>query len=224
MQKLFTSDLVISDLEVWRGDYCACAGWSARVKPGQLLRLGGGNGAGKTSLMRVFAGLALPENGTVRYGVRATPRSAAYRESLRYVAHRDGVKSELSAGENLRLAARLAADSSPGETAAALKRVGLEAFAERRAAELSAGQHRRLALARLLLGKAGLWLLDEPLVGLDRSAVGLVAELVREHLSGGGIAVVATHQTLPLAGVDMLRCDLPRIAREAPVPAEPLEV
>ncbi|MGH8183511.1 MAG: heme ABC exporter ATP-binding protein CcmA [Rhodanobacteraceae bacterium] len=216
-------ELVISDLEVWRGDYCACAGWRARIAPGQLLRLGGGNGAGKTTLMRVFAGLALPESGTVYYGARAAPRSVAYRECLRYVAHRDGVKPELSAQENLRLAARLAADSSPEETAAALRRVGLGSLGERRAAELSAGQRRRLALARLLLGKAGLWLLDEPLVGLDRSAVGLVAELMREHLAGGGIAVVATHQTLPLAGVDMLRCDLPHIAREEPFPAEMLE-
>lgn len=217
------SELVISSLEVWRGDYRVCVDWSARVKPGQLLRLGGGNGAGKTSLMRVFAGLALPESGTVRYGAQSTPRSAVYRESLRYVAHRDGVKPELSASENLRLAARLAADSSPGETAAALRRVGLGALEGRRAAELSAGQRRRLALARLLLGKAGLWLLDEPLVALDRRGVGLVAELVREHLAGGGIAVIATHQTLPLAGVDMLRCDLPHVAREAPVSAEPLE-
>ncbi len=215
------SGLVISDLEVWRGDYHVCAGWSARIEAEQLLRLRGGNGAGKTSLMRVLAGLALPECGAVGFGDAGhRPQSLAYRQDLRYVAHRDGVKPELTARENLRLTARLVADSSPAEVTAALERVGLGVLAARRAAELSAGQRRRLALARLLLGRSELWLLDEPLVGLDRAAVGLVTELIREQLARGGIVVIATHQTLPLAGVNACNLDLPWIVAEAPARAE----
>lgn len=215
------SELVISDLEVWRGDYHVCAGWSARVEAGRMLRLRGGNGAGKTSLMRVLAGLALPEYGSVCFGAAGhKPQSLAYRQRLRYVAHRDGVKPELTARENLRLTARLAADSPAAEVAAALERVGLGRLSRRRAAELSAGQRRRLALARLLLGHSELWLLDEPLVGLDRAAVGLVTELIREQIARGGIVVIATHQTLPLTGVGVSDLDLPWINAESSVGAQ----
>ncbi len=210
-------ELVVDKLEVWRGDYCVCEGWSARLAAGRMLRLAGGNGAGKTSLIRVFAGLALPESGAVHFD-GATPQSLAWRERLRYIAHRDGIKPELTVRENLRLAARLAADSGPAEIGGALKRVGLAGLAGRRAAELSAGQRRRLALARLLLGGADLWLLDEPLVGLDRDAVGLVVDLVREHLAADGILIIATHQTLPLAGVDLLTLDLPYFREDSSFP------
>ncbi|MGH8128321.1 MAG: heme ABC exporter ATP-binding protein CcmA [Gammaproteobacteria bacterium] len=205
--------LVVSELEVWRGDYCVCADWSARIEAGQALRLRGGNGAGKTSLIRIFAGLALPESGNIRYGEAGpSPRMAAYREGLRYVAHRDGIKKELAARENLRLSARLMADARLDEVDAALERVGLDAFADRLAGELSAGQRRRLALARLLLGRTRLWLLDEPLVSLDRDGVTLVETLIREHLNAGGLAIVATHQPLALDGLNVLSADVPLVA------------
>lgn len=205
--------LIVSELEVWRGDYCVCDGWNARIDAGQALRLQGGNGAGKTSLIRIFAGLALPESGHVRYGKAAhSPRDAAYREGLRYVAHRDGIKRELGARENLRLSARLMADARPDEVDSALDRVGLGAFAARLAGELSAGQRRRLALARLLLGRSRLWLMDEPLVSLDRPGVALVETLVREHLDAGGMAVVATHQPLALDGLDVIGVNVPLVA------------
>lgn len=202
--------LVISDLEVWRGDHCVCVDWSACVEAGRMLQLRGGNGAGKTSLLRALAGLVSPETGTIRFGKAGWPaQSAAYRENLRYVAHRDGVKGELSARENLRLTTRLLAQARPGDVMPALAEVGLGTLADRRVAEFSAGQRRRLALARLLLGRAPLWLLDEPLVALDREGVGMVTELIRRHLADHGVVVIATHQTLPLGGVKPLRLDLP---------------
>ncbi len=205
--------LVVSELEVWRGDYCVCSGWSARLEAGQTLHLRGGNGAGKTSLIRVFAGFALPESGDVRYGEAGeSPRTVAYREHLRYVAHRDGIKRELSARENLRLSARLMADARADGVDTALERVGLGAFATRLVAELSAGQRRRLALARLLLGRARLWLLDEPLVSLDQAGVALVEKLVHEHLTAGGMAVIATHQPLAFGDLSVLGVDLPFLA------------
>lgn len=203
--------LVISDMEVWRGEYCVCANWNVHLRMGQLLQLRGGNGAGKTSLIRVFAGLAWPEQGAIVYGAgRWSPRAPAYRGQLRYLAHRDGVKQELTAEENLRLSARLLADQNAVDgVEKALERVGLGGLGMRRAAELSAGQRRRLALARLLLGHGRLWLLDEPLVSLDHTGVALVAELLREHLRDGGLAVVATHQPLAIEGLDVIAVDLP---------------
>ena len=161
-------------------------------------------------MIRVFAGFALPESGDVRYGEAGeTPRTVAYRERLRYVAHRDGIKRELSARENLRLSARLMADARADGVDTALERVGLGAFAARLVAELSAGQRRRLALARLLLGRARLWLLDEPLVSLDQAGVTLVEKLVHEHLTSGGMAVIATHQPLAFGDLNVLGVDLP---------------
>jgi len=180
-----------------------CSGWSARLEAGQTLHLRGGNGAGKTSLIRVFAGFALPESGDVRYGEAGeSPRTVAYREHLRYVAHRDGIKRELSAHENLRLSARLMADARADGVDTALERVGLGAFATRLVAELSAGQRRRLALARLLLG----------LVSLDQAGVALVEKLVHEHLTAGGMAVIATHQPLAFGDLSVLGVDLPFLA------------
>jgi heme exporter protein A len=205
-------ELVISDLELWRGEHCVCMDWSARIGAGQLLQLRGGNGAGKTSLLRALAGLVPPETGTIRLGENGHgAQSAHYRENLRYVAHRDGVKTELSARENLRLTTRLLAQARTAEIAPALDSVGLARMADRRVADFSAGQRRRLALARLLLGRAPLWLLDEPLVALDRQGVGMVTELIRQHLAGEGIVVIATHQTLPLGGLKPLKLDLPRV-------------
>lgn len=205
-------ELVVSDLEVWRGEYCVCVDWNARVEAGQLLHFRGENGAGKTSLLRTLAGLAIPESGTIRLGRGGWhPRSVDYRERLRYVAHRDAVKAELTARENLRLTVRLLAQAGLAEVEQALAGVGLAALADRRVGEFSAGQRRRLALARLLLGRAYLWLLDEPLVALDREGVRLVTELIRRHLDAGGMVAIATHQVLPLAGVNMRNVDLPHV-------------
>lgn len=205
------ASLSLCNVELWRGDYCVCTDLTATVRPGQLLHLKGGNGAGKTSLIRVLAGLALPESGEVVYGERRyKPRSPTYREHLRYVAHRDGIKQELEASENLRLSARLLADrTDPGHVQAALERVGIGHLSVRRVGEMSAGQRRRLALARLLLGRGRLWLLDEPLVSLDVDGIALVEDLVREHLQTGGLAVIATHQPFSAEGLDVTVVDLP---------------
>ena len=205
------ASLSLCDVELWRGDYCVCNGLSVTAHSGQLLHLRGGNGAGKTSLIRVLAGLVLPESGEVVYGERRhKPRSPMYREHLRYVAHRDGIKQELEASENLRLSARLLADrTDPGHVQDALDRVGIGHLSMRRVGEMSAGQRRRLALARLLLGRGHLWLLDEPLVSLDVDGIALVEDLVREHLQSGGLAVIATHQPFAAEGLDVTVVDLP---------------
>lgn len=184
-------------LEVWRGDYCVCIDLNFRINSGQVLHLLGDNGAGKTSLIRVLTGLAPPDEGEVlHFGKQAS--SIDGRSGLRYLAHRDGIKLELTPRENLRLAARMLPEPASESISWALEQVGIGALADRRAVDLSAGQRRRTALARLLLGEPRLWILDEPLVNLDRRGVDLVAELVSQQISRGGTVVLATHQPVEL--------------------------
>jgi len=205
------ASLSVHDLELWRGDYCVCTDLAATVRPGQLLHLRGGNGAGKTSLIRVLAGLALPEAGEVHLGAASARHDAtAYRAAICYVGHTDGVKRELTPVENLRLAACLSLKRARRGPESALERVGLGAHMNRVCGELSAGQRRRTALARLLVTEVAIWFLDEPLVSLDRTAAALVEELIREHLDRGGIVVLATHQPIELAGLDVVAIDLPQ--------------
>lgn len=203
--------LSLRGIEVWRGDYCVCTDLNVTVRPGQLLHLRGSNGAGKTSLIRVLAGLSHPEAGEVRLGDAAGPRDmTAYRAAICYVGHTDGVKRELTPVENLRIAACLSLKPSVRGPESALKQVGLAAHMHRLAAELSAGQRRRTALARLLVTDAAIWFLDEPLVSLDRTGAELVEGLIREHLGRGGITVLATHQPIELAGLEVVAVDLPQ--------------
>lgn len=203
--------IAVNDLELWRGEHCVCRNLSLYAGDGQLVHLRGANGAGKTSLIRVLAGLSLPENGEIRLdGESVLQDMNGWRASLCYVGHSDGVKRELTPRENLRLTARLLAGAPSRNVYGALERVGMAAHAERLCAELSAGQRRRTALARLLVSHARIWLLDEPLVSLDRSGARMFEDLLREHLQDGGIAVVATHQPIDFAGLDVVPVDLPQ--------------
>ncbi|HYW75190.1 MAG TPA: cytochrome c biogenesis heme-transporting ATPase CcmA [Gammaproteobacteria bacterium] len=203
--------LSLHDLELWRGDYCVCTNLTTAVHSGQLLHLRGSNGAGKTSLIRVLAGLALAEAGEVRLGGEPTTQSmTAYRAVISYVGHSNGIKRELTPVENLRVTARLALNPSTSGPESALERVGLAAHMNRYCGELSAGQRRRTALARLLVTNAPIWFLDEPLVSLDYEGAGLVEELIREHLARGGITVLATHQPIDLKGLEVVAVDLPQ--------------
>lgn len=203
--------LSMHDLELWRGDYCVCTGLTAAVNSGQLLHLRGSNGAGKTSLIRVLAGLALAEDGEIRFGGEPiTGNMTAYRAVISYVGHSNGIKRELTPVENLRVTARLALNPSSSGPESALERVGLATRMNRYSGELSAGQRRRTALARLLVTNAPIWFLDEPLVSLDHEGAGLVEALIREHLGRGGITVLATHQPIDLTGLDVVPVDLPQ--------------
>jgi len=192
------SQLSADGLGLWRGGRRLCSGLSFSLRAGEALQLKGANGAGKTSLLRVLAGLGRVDEGEVRWQGAPIAGNADHRAALIYLAHANGLKAHLSPRENYSFYQSITANSSEITANEALSRFGLAEESDRPCGNLSMGQKRRAALARLLASKASLWLLDEPLTSLDAAGVALVGDLLRTHLSRGGLAVLATHQ--PLAG------------------------
>jgi heme exporter protein A len=184
-------------LGLWRGGRRLCSGLSFSLQAGEALQLKGANGAGKTSLLRVLAGLGRIDEGDVRWQGEPLVRNGDHRAALIYLAHANGLKSHLSPRENYVFYQSITGSSSGTTAEEALSRFGLSDEIDRPCGNLSMGQKRRAALARLLASKARLWLLDEPLTSLDTGGVILVGELLQNHLAQGGVAVVATHQPLP---------------------------
>ncbi|MFN2515103.1 MAG: cytochrome c biogenesis heme-transporting ATPase CcmA [Pyrinomonadaceae bacterium] len=202
--------LEVTNLECVRGDRKLFSNISFSMTPGTLLQLTGPNGSGKTSLLCIVCGLMAPENGEVRWQ-SANIRSLGeeYSQRFTYVGHRNGVKEELSSLENLRVSSGLTGINLTREEARqALEQVGLAGRENLPARFLSEGQRRRSALARLLTGNTPLWVLDEVLASLDSAAVRLVKSLIEEHLSKGGMAIVATHQELMLSAGSFQRLEL----------------
>ncbi|MFT8245398.1 heme ABC exporter ATP-binding protein CcmA [Roseomonas sp. BN140053] len=189
--------LTAEKLTLRRGGHVVISGLDLRAAPGEAIVLTGRNGAGKSSLLRGLAGLLRPAGGRVAWdGQDIAADPPAHGRRLRWVGHLDASKPSLSVWENLRFAAALLG----GDPASAARAMGLEALIEQPARTLSSGQKRRLALARLALGTAALWLLDEPTVGLDAASVARLEPLLAQHRAAGGIVVAATHLPLPMAG------------------------
>lgn len=181
------------------GDRTLFESFDLRVAPGEWATLVGPNGSGKTTLLRAIAGLTRPLAGEIRW--RGAPRrasSAEWHADCLYQGHAAGWKDSLSARENLALQTALDGMAPTArELDAALAGVGLERQAGLPFGRLSAGQRRRLSLARLSLSTRRLWLLDEPATALDRAGLDVLAALIDAHLARGGTALVATHQGLP---------------------------
>ena len=188
-----------------RGERAVFAGVSFRVEPGGALLLTGANGAGKSSLLRLLAGLLPPAAGALLWGGGdALADRAEHARRLRYLSPQDALKPSLTARESLLFAARL--HGGGGDADAALDALALLPLADLPVRLLSTGQRRRLALARLALAPgATLWLLDEPTLGLDAAAVSRLGALLARHRGGGGAVVAATHLPLPLPGAAELR-------------------
>ncbi len=181
--------LRVEHLSVTRGDRTLVADLNFVLDAGEVLHLRGANGIGKTSLLEMLAGVRAIDGGKI-----VRPQESG---GLHWLGHRNGLNPHLSAIENLRFWCGLNQVSDAG-IGAALERLGLAPRARTRPARtLSAGQKRRTALTRLLLAPRPLWLLDEPLDGLDVSGLALFAELLGEHLERGGAALVTSHQPLP---------------------------
>jgi heme exporter protein A len=180
------------------------------VSRGTFVKLTGPNGSGKTSLLRILCGLLAPAEGQVTWqGANIHALGEEYVAHLTYLGHRHGIKDELSAIENLRISNALNGIEISQERARdALGQMGLAGRESLPARFLSEGQRRRVGLARLLVCNTKLWLLDEVLTSLDKGAVSLVRSLIENHLTGGGIAIVATHQELELAATRSQRLEL----------------
>lgn len=189
------------DLVCRRGEREVLAGLSFRLAAGEALLLTGRNGAGKSSLLRLMAGLLPPAGGVLSWNeTSVTADPAAHRARVAFVGDRDAVKPGLSVAGNLATWASLLGADIVKAVPNALGTFGLAALADLPARYLSAGQRRRLALARLLLAPRALWLLDEPHAGLDAASTRTLEESIRAHRSRGGMAVVASHGGLDLAG------------------------
>ncbi|MEA1832871.1 heme ABC exporter ATP-binding protein CcmA [Methylobacterium durans] len=203
--------LTVTGLAVRRSGRRIFAGLSFALGPGEALMVTGRNGAGKSTLLTVLAGRLKPDAGEIRV---AEVGEATLPECLHVVGHRDGLKSALTAEENLTFARDLLGDPAltPGE---ALAELGLAHALRLPVAYLSAGQRRRVALARLLVCRRPLWLLDEPTAALDLASQGVLAALMARHRAGGGLVVAATHQALGLDDAQELRIERPAPAPEA---------
>lgn len=201
--------LEADNLECVRGERRLFAGLGFKLEAGELLYLQGRNGAGKTSLLRMLIGLLPPEAGEIRW--RGDPIRALgdeFRAELCYLGHLNAIKEELTPLENLIAAARLAAsDLSEDAALDALEQVGLAGREDLACKYLSQGQKRRVALARLVVDRRALWILDEPFVALDVAAVDWLAGIISAHLQRGGLAVMTTHQPvdIPAGSVRQLR-------------------
>lgn len=190
--------LEVADLACRRAGRLVLAGIGFRLEAGGALVVTGRNGAGKSTLLAVLAGLLRPERGRITI---VSPRESP--ESLHLLGHRDGLKAQLTPRENLAFAAACLG-GDPGHVDTALARTGIEAAADLPTAYLSAGQRRRLAVARLLVAPRPLWLLDEPTSALDADGQALLDGLMAEHRTAGGAVVAATHAPLPLPEAETL--------------------
>ncbi|MCC7414332.1 MAG: cytochrome c biogenesis heme-transporting ATPase CcmA [Gammaproteobacteria bacterium] len=196
-------------LDCVRGDRQLFRDLSLRVEPGEVVQVEGANGSGKTSLLRILCGLLRPVAGEVRWrGIDIRCQRAAYHRAMLYVGHAAGIKDDLDALENLGVARGLAGARADTSGDAALARVGLGRFAELPVRMLSAGQRRRAGLARLAMADARLWLLDEPFTALDTAGREIVGGLIAEHLRGGGLVVLTSHQPVTIEGTAVRRLAL----------------
>ena len=200
--------LGVEDVHVWRGDRHLLQGVSIALHPQQLLHVSGPNGTGKTTLLRVICGLLRPEQGRVTWlGQSISSVRAEYQAALAYASHEPALKGDLTALENLRFAIGLKRRVTAAQLRASLERTGVAGCADLPARVLSAGQRRRVAMARVLAMNAALWLLDEPFTNLDAAGTDLMRGLLQSHISQGGAALVVAHHDLRI-GMHTQRLEL----------------
>ena len=198
---------VVKNLACQRGEHRLFAGLELYLTPGQALQINGHNGSGKTTLLKTLCGLRRPDAGHVFWGNENIHRERDnFAQALNYIAHENGLNLDLSPRENLRLYAQLR--RAPADIEIALGALALPRASERPCRNLSAGQRRRVALARLNIGKPALWILDEPAAALDAAARTQLGAQLAEHLQRGGMLIFTTHEPLPIPGFTPQRIGL----------------
>jgi heme exporter protein A len=204
------ASLSVESVHVWRGDRHVLKGVSVTLGARELLHVSGPNGTGKTTLLRVVCGLLRPERGAVSWlGKSIASVRGEYQAALAYASHEPALKGDLTALENLRFAVGLKRRVTAAQLHEGLERTGVAACADLPARVLSAGQRRRVAMARVLAMSASLWLLDEPFTNLDAAGTDMVSGLLQDHVQQGGLALVVAHHDLKLD------CNVRRLALTA---------
>ena len=195
-----TPMLEVTDLKAVRGERQLFEGLAFELHPGEMLYVNGPNGGGKTTLLRMLCGLAMPEEGTVLWrGQTIQHLGDEYYRELFYFGHTNALKDDMTGVENLRYTLRLSGyPATEKEIARSLEQMGLAGYEDLPTKVLSQGQKRRAALARLLLTKAVLWILDEPFTALDTAAIDMLRQTIRRHLAQNGIVVMTTHQEVTI--------------------------
>jgi len=201
--------LEAKNLSCIRGDRELFNDLSFQVTTGEVLHVTGPNGAGKTSLLRVLAGIGRAEAGEVHWNGQAIQTDpASWHRALGWIGHQTGLKNDLTPMENLACSQALHGLPTDKQAIdAALQKVGILKMAETRCGQLSAGQLKRVAVARLLLSNSKVWVLDEPWSSLDGHAQGQLNQRIAEHVLGGGMAIVTSHQPVALPNVTTRRLD-----------------
>lgn len=198
-----STSFTLSKLGCTKGGRQLFKGVDADVQAGQWLYVSGANGAGKTSLLRIMCGLAQPDSGQVLYN--NTPieeQKDGFHADLCYLGHLNALQEAMSVEENLFFAAALGGQAlDRAQAQDVLSRFGLKGRSHQLVRQLSQGQKRRVALSRLALSRATLWILDEPYVAMDEAGIKLLADLIASHLHMGGMAVITSHQRVPIGQV-----------------------
>ena len=206
MEHTQPAKLEVTGLSCSRDDRMLFSGLSFSLSSGQVFLLEGSNGSGKTTLLRILCGFREADGGEIRWSGQLLNESRYFSE-MAYVGHADGTKKELTVLENLRFALAL---SEPGNYSieTALEKVQLTGYDDNLVQTLSAGQKRRLSLARLLITQNVLWILDEPFTSLDRQGIDLIETFIDVHVRSGGMVILTSHHDLTLPHISLQRIHL----------------
>ena len=198
----FTGHLSVKNLACWRNEQVLFSDLSLSLSPKNILFLEGENGSGKTSLLRILCGFRLPDEGEINWENQSAASMPEYFQNISYVGHKNGIKDELTVEENLNLM-RSMATAEEIKTEDVLKQIGLFKKADVLSRQLSAGQKRKLALARLMMTNNSFWVLDEPFTSLDTASVQFFESLIKKHISRGGLLILTSHHDIDLSGLSV---------------------